>query len=125
MSLLMFLAVSLAGGVGASLRFVLDGIIRTRFDGPIPKGTILINISGSFLLGLITGFVASNILPDTWLPILGTGFLGGYTTFSTTSVETVRLVMAGEWLASVLSGAGTLIGSVSAAGLGLWLASLI
>lgn len=125
MSLLMFLAVSLAGGVGASLRFVLDGIIRTRFDGPIPKGTILINISGSFLLGLITGFVASNILPDTWLPILGTGFLGGYTTFSTTSVETVRLVMAGEWLASVLSGAGTLIGSVGAAGLGLWLASLI
>lgn len=125
MSLLMFLAVSLAGGVGASLRFVLDGIIRTRFDGPIPKGTILINISGSFLLGLITGFVASNILPDTWLPILGTGFLGGYTTFSTTSVESARLVMAGEWRASVLSGAGTLIGSVGAAGLGLWLASLI
>lgn len=125
MSLLMFLAVSLAGGVGASLRFVLDGIIRTRFDGPIPKGTILINISGSFLLGLITGFVASNILPDTWLPILGTGFLGGYTTFSTTSVESARLVMAGEWRASVLSGAATLIGSVGAAGLGLWLAGLM
>ena len=125
MSPWLFLAVSLAGGLGASLRFVLDGIIRTRFDGPVPKGTILINISGSFLLGLLTGLVASNLLPQTWLPILGAGFLGGYTTFSTTSVETVRLVMAGEWRASVLSGIGTLIGSVGAAGIGLWLASLV
>lgn len=125
MSPWLFLAVSLAGGLGASLRFVLDGIIRTRFDGPVPKGTILINISGSFLLGLLTGLVASNLLPQTWLPILGAGFLGGYTTFSTTSVETVRLVMAGEWRASVLSGIGTLIGSVGVAGIGLWLASLV
>lgn len=124
MSPLIFLAVSLAGGVGASLRFVLDGITRTRFDGPTPKGTILINISGSFLLGLITGLVASSLLPATWLPILGTGFLGGYTTFSTTSVETVRLVMAGKWRASVLSGIGTIIGSISAASIGWWLGNL-
>lgn len=125
MSPLLFLGVSLAGGLGAALRFVLDGVVRTRFDGPVPKGTILINISGSFALGIITGLVASSFLPESWLPILGTGFLGGYTTFSTASVETVRLVMARQWRASLLSGVGTLIGSVSAAAIGLWLATLI
>ena len=125
MSPLLFAAVSVSGGIGATLRFVLDGVIRSLTHSAAPWGTISINISGSFLLGILTSLAAGSILPEQWLAIFGAGFLGGYTTFSTASVETVRLVMAGESRASVLSGAGTLIGSVSAAGLGLWLASLV
>lgn len=124
MSPVLFLAVSVAGGIGASLRFVLDGLIRTRVDQPTPWGTIIINVTGSFLLGLLVGLVASNLVPSSWLPILGTGFLGGYTTFSTASVDTVKLLEKHQRGAAWMSGAGTLVASIAAAGSGLWLGSL-
>ena len=119
MSPLLFFAVSVAGGLGASSRFILDGLIRSRSSSSTPWATISINVSGSFLLGLLTGFAASAILPHVWLPILGTGFLGGYTTFSTASVETVRLVVAKQWRSAVISGLGTLVVTTGAAWVGI------
>lgn len=125
MSILVVLAVGAAGGLGAVARFVLDGVIRARVRGPYPVGTMTINISGSLLLGLVTGLVIAAVLPTSATLVVGTGFLGGYTTFSTASSETVRLLQAGRTRAALLSGAGTALMSLAAAGLGLAAALLL
>lgn len=120
MTPLVFIALALAGGIGASARMLLDGLIKSRVSGAIPWGTIIINVSGSLVLGLLTGLATSHVLPEAWHLVIGTGFLGGYTTFSTASFETVRLVQEGRWTAGLLNGLGTLVVATSAAGLGLW-----
>lgn len=121
MTTLLFLAIAIAGGLGAAARFVLDGLIRSATDIRLPWATILINISGSLLLGLVTGLAAGRVLPEAWQLILGTGFLGGYTTFSTASFETVGLLRDRRWVAAALNGFGVLVCSVAVAGAGLWL----
>ena len=125
MNFLDVLALGVAGGLGAVARFVLDGVIRSRTRGPLPLGTMTINISGSLLLGFLTGLVLAAAVPASSGAVLGTGFLGGYTTFSTASSETVRLLQAGETRAAILSGAGTALLSLAGAGLGLWVALLL
>jgi fluoride exporter len=116
--------VSLAGGLGAAARLVLDGLISARFRSAYPVGTTVINVSGSLLLGLITGLGISHGMPPQWHVILGSGFLGGYTTFSTASFETVRLLQVGRYATAVLNGLGMLVLSVLAAAAGLWLGLL-
>jgi CrcB protein len=125
MTPLVFLALALAGGVGAMSRFVLDGVIRARFAGSAPWGTITINLSGSLVLGLLTGVAAAGLLPDEWLAIAGAGFLGGYTTFSTASVETVRILQERRWGTGIVVALGTLVAAVALAGLGLWVGTLL
>lgn len=120
----MILAVSLAGGVGAGTRLVFDGFIRNRVKTSFPFGTSVINVSGSFLLGLVTGLALAHVLPDEWRLIMGTGFLGGYTTFSTASFETVRLAQQGRYAAALGNGVGMLVAALLAAGAGLWLGAL-
>lgn len=119
--MIMLLLVSVAGGIGAATRFVLDTSIRRRTGGRFPIGTMIINVSGSFLLGLLTGLVLSLAVSESWRAILGTGFLGGYTTFSTASFETVRLAQQRRYAAAVVNGLGALAGSLVAAALGLLL----
>ena len=121
MTPLLFLAIAAAGGVGAVCRFVLDGLLTSLSEADFPWPTVLINITGSLLLGLITGFAVSGLLPEAWRLVLGTGFLGGYTTFSTASVDTVRLLQRRRWAADMVHGLGTLVIAVGAAGLGLGL----
>ncbi|OJX98048.1 camphor resistance protein CrcB [Salana multivorans] len=125
MTALSFVALALAGGIGAACRLLLDGVISSRRRGALPWGTIVINVTGSFLLGLVTGLATATVLPETWQLVVGTGFLGGYTTFSTASFETVRLVQERKHLAAVLTGLGTLVVTTALAGLGLWLGSLV
>jgi CrcB protein len=122
---LLFLALALAGGVGAMSRFALDGVIRARTAGAAPWGTITINLSGSLVLGILTGLAAASLLPQGWLAIAGTGFLGGYTTFSTASVETVRILQERRWGAGIVVALGTLVAAIALAGLGLWVGMLI
>lgn len=121
---LLFVAVALAGGAGAACRFVLDGLVRSRTSGDNPLGTMVVNVSGSLLLGVLTGLGLAHLASDELVLVLGTGLLGGYTTFSTASMETVRLLQAGRYAASLLAGLGMLAASVAAAGLGLWLGAL-
>lgn len=120
MTPLLFIALALAGGIGAAARMLLDGLIKSRVNGAIPWGTTIINVSGSLALGLLTGLATSHILPEAWQLVIGTGFLGGYTTFSTASFETVLLVQERRWTAGLISGLGTLVLATTAAGLGLW-----
>jgi CrcB protein len=112
------LAVALAGGVGAGVRFVVDGLIAAHSRRSFPLGTLVINIAGSFLLGVITGLALARGLPADARGVLGTGFLGGFTTFSTASVELARLFRAGRPRVALALGLGMLLASVVAAVVG-------
>jgi fluoride exporter len=108
------LLMALAGGLGAGSRWSLDAWLRPRVSPRLPWSTHVINISGSLLLGLIVGLGAD----DTWHTVLGTGFLGGYTTFSTASVESVHLAIEGRYRAATVNAVGMLVLSIAAAALG-------
>ncbi len=86
------LCISVAGGAGAVGRFVTDGFIRTVLGRNFPWGTLIINVVGSFILGIVTGTVLYRHGSSTIKLIMGTGFCGGFTTFSTASFEAVRLI---------------------------------
>lgn len=119
------LLLALAGGVGAAVRFLVDARIGRRACRPgLPLGTAVINISGSFLLGVVVGWSAGHAGGTEVQLVLGTGFLGGYTTFSTASVEGARLALAGEGADLLAHSLGMLLLSIAAAGLGLWIGSL-
>lgn len=124
MNPLVIVALSLAGGAGATARLFLDGLIRTRVKSTFPIGTTLINVTGSLLLGFVTALALTHSLPTEWRLIIGTGFLGGYTTFSTASFETVRLAQQGRYGAALANGIGMFVIALLAAGFGLWLGSL-
>ena len=121
MTPLLFLLVAVAGGIGAALRFVIDGLVRTVTDPRFPFGTALINVSGSFVLGLLTGLVLAGAVAPEWHAVVGTGFLGGYTTFSTASLETIRLLQQRRRGLAALNAVGTLVLATLAAGVGLLL----
>lgn len=118
------LAVALAGGVGAALRFVVDGAVSRWRDQPVPLGLIVVNFTGSFLLGLLVALARDHAGLDALVSVLGTGVLGGYTSFSTASVEAVTIALREGARAAALAAAHAvtmLLASLAAAGLGLWL----
>ena len=134
MSLLLLVVIGAAGGLGAVCRYGLGTLIRARFPGrAFPWSTAVINVSGSLLLGLVVGIALgsaglSSAAADQpgWAVVAGTGFLGGYTTFSTASVEAVQLVRERCWGWAAASAAGVLVTGTAAAAAGLWLgASLV
>lgn len=118
------LLVAVAGGIGAVSRFVLDGLIRSRISSLVPAGTFVINISGSLLLGFVTGLVLVGAEPTDFRVVLGTGFLGGYTTFSTAMIETVRLLQQRRWGVAGANGIVMLLLGLGAAVLGVFLGRL-
>jgi CrcB protein len=119
------LLVALAGGLGAATRFLVDAWIGRRLPRPgLPVGTVVINVTGSLVLAWITGWWAFHTGDPGLKLVLGTGFLGGYTTFSTASVEAARLLRAGQGWRLALHAGGMLVLSVVAAAIGLWLGRL-
>jgi fluoride exporter len=116
--------VGLAGSLGALTRFAVDIAVRARVTRRVPLGTLVINLTGSLILGLVAGFVLFHSAPGRLEVVAGTGFCGGYTTFSTASFETVRLAQQGDLGAAVLNTAGNVLGTLGAAALGLSLAAL-
>ena len=113
----------IAGALGAGARFWLDGAIQRRAHATFPWGTLAINASGSFLLGIIDGAAIYHGFGSKPTTILGTGFCGAFTTFSTWSYETVRLLEEGETADAAINAIGTLILCGCAAGLGLAVAA--
>ena len=83
--------IALAGAIGAVARYSVDGRIQEGTSSDHPLGTLFINVSGSLLLGFLTGLALYHAFPATPRTVLGTGFCGGYTTFSTFAYETVQL----------------------------------
>jgi CrcB protein len=102
------LLVALAGGAGAVLRALLIHHIGLRRDDPLPFGTLLVNGSGSLLLGLLTGLSLYHGLGGRVLAVVGVGLCGGYTTWSTASWETIHLVHTGHRNEAVLYTLGSL-----------------
>lgn len=125
MTPLLFIVLSLAGGLGAGTRLFVDGFVKSHTPVAFPVGTLLINVSGSLLLGLLLGLSMSFIIPETVYLVAGAGFLGGYTTFSTASFESVRLLQERRYLASLANGLGMAVLCVGAAGGGFWIGSLV
>lgn len=119
------LLVAIAGGLGAATRFWLDGEIRERWATRLPVATISINLSGSLLLGLLVGLHTTTGGDPLWFPMLGTGFCGGFTTFSTAMVETVRLSRAGRHGSAVVNAVGTTLACVGLAAIGVWLGGIV
>ncbi len=115
------LVVGLAGGLGAVARYLVDGTVQDRTRGLFPFGTFTVNVAGSFVLGLVAGLVLRHGYSSHWEAIIGTGFCGGLTTWSTAAWETARLAdEAGIALATGYTLAN-LCASLAAAGLGLLL----
>jgi CrcB protein len=115
---LAWIAVGLLGALGAHARFSLAGVITARRPSRIPLGTFVVNLTGGFMLGLLVGLSVT----DETLLVLGSGFLGSYTTFSTWMVEAERLgedarfglmwlYLSGSMLAGLaMTGAGWILG---------------
>lgn len=119
----MIVGVALAGGIGAALRYGVDSGVTRRVRARVPLGTWVVNVSGSFLLGVLVG-LGAEVVPDALRTVLGVGLLGGYTTFSTASVEAVSIARdRGDGVLRAVAHASTmLVVSLAAAGLGLALA---
>lgn len=115
MTPLVFLAVVVAGGVGAALRFFVDVAVRRRTGERFPWGILVVNLTGAFALGLVTPLAAD----EAWRWIVGTGLLGGYTTFSAVAVTTALLAEEGRSRAATSYAVASFVGSVLAAALGL------
>jgi fluoride exporter len=116
---LTLLFVAVGGLVGAPTRFICDRAITKRRGGTFPLGTMLVNCSGSLLFGLLEGLTLSGHLPMLVRALVGTGFCGAYTTFSTWSLETVRLLEGREYRRAGVNAIGSLILGLAFAGAGL------
>lgn len=121
----LLLLTALAGGVGGASRFLLDTAVARRNRAPIPMGTIVVNVTACLLLGLLTGYLLTHRGADDLRSVVGVGLLGGYSTFSTASVEGARLLRDGEIVAALVHGGGMLVVSLGASTLGMLLGSLI
>lgn len=118
------LMVSLAAGLGAVLRYVVDVTVQHRVRAEFPYGTLVVNLSGSLFLGVVTGLSLHHGLPTKPTLILGTGLAGGYTTLSTWSVESLALTEEGSLAAAGVNVIGSFALGMAAAAAGLGLALL-
>ncbi|MGB3304341.1 fluoride efflux transporter FluC [Gordonia sp. (in: high G+C Gram-positive bacteria)] len=118
---MIFALTVLAGALGAVVRFLVDDLSRRRWPAAFPGPTFAINVTGSLLIGLVAGLVMFGGAASEWQVVVGTGFCGGYTTFSTAAVETIRV--GGR--RGFIYGVAMLVGSVAACGVGLWLGWLL
>lgn len=116
--------VGLGAAFGAVARYLVDQAVSRRRGGVFPAGTWVINITGSFVLGLLAGLATHHGLSANAVAVVGTGVCGGYTTFSTFSYETVRLMEEGSGLVALANLAGSLAAGLAAAALGLGLGLL-
>jgi CrcB protein len=96
---LRILLIAVFGALGTLARYGLQGVVQIRMGGAFPYGTLLINLTGCFFLGLIGQFTLNRLIisPD-WRMAIAVGFFGGYTTFSSFGWETAKMLEAGEWL---------------------------
>ena len=93
------LLIGLFGAVGTLARYGVQGIVQVKMASTFPFGTLLINLTGCFFLGLIGQLTLNRMLvPPEWRMAIAVGFFGGYTTFSSFGWETAKMMESGEWL---------------------------
>ncbi|GHF33359.1 CrcB protein [Amycolatopsis bartoniae] len=109
------LLVALGAAVGAPSRYLLDRAVQTRHDSVFPWGTLSVNVVGCFVLGMVTAMP----VPSALAALLGTGFCGALTTYSTFSYETLRLLERRAWLLAGLNAGISLVAGLGAAYVGI------
>jgi CrcB protein len=119
------LLVACAGGLGAVLRALLIHHIGLRRDDPLPVGTMIVNASGSFVLGVLTGLALYHGLGPRTIAIVGVGLCGGYTTWSTASWETIHLLHTGHRTEAFAYTLGSLVVCIGAAAAGIGFMALL
>jgi CrcB protein len=108
-------AVVAGAGIGGGLRYILSSWIAERWGASFPWATFLVNISGAFLLGVVVGLsVERSLIPPAWRLFLGVGILGGYTTFSTLSYESIALMQRGLVMQGALNMFGSAVAGLAA-----------
>jgi CrcB protein len=110
-SLIPYLLVGVGGFIGANARFVVARLAGAMFDTPFPLGTFVVNVSGSFLLGVLGAVLTLKVTPgsEAMRLALGVGFLGAYTTFSTFEFETHALLEDGSWITATANMVASLV----------------
>jgi CrcB protein len=124
-SLALLGGIGIAGAVGAVVRYIVGRFVAERAGATFPLGTLLINVTGAFLIALIFALTAKKLIPPTLQSLLATGFLGGYTTFSTMSWEGTQLARGGNNVRSILYFGSTFVFGISAGILGLVIGQLL
>jgi len=120
------LFVALGGAIGSVARYLLGGWFAARFGAAFPYGTFVINVTGSFIIGLFLAYAQDRVsLSPYWRLFFAVGFVGGYTTFSTFEYESVRLFQDGEMLLGALYLMGSVVTGGVAAIAGIALGSYI
>ena len=120
-----YLAIAIGGALGACLRFACNEWMLHLFGRAFPFGTLLVNILGSFVIGLLYGLlITEQIAPNPWRIFIGIGVLGAFTTFSTFSMDTVLLLQQGDWLKAIANVVLNLVLCLTLAWLGLKLGSM-
>jgi CrcB protein len=115
-----YLLILLGGGAGSVVRYAAGSAIMTRFGARFPLGTLAVNVTGSFLIGLLMTLLTEHLNPN-WRFLLVVGFLGGYTTFSSFEWETYATIRdGGFWMGLV-----NVFGSVSLGYAAVWLGALL
>ncbi|MDQ6725824.1 MAG: CrcB family protein [Actinomycetota bacterium] len=114
-----------AAGVGAPARYLLDGWVQDHTAGAFPWGTFVVNVTGCFALGMLTGLGLYHGLGAGARTVLGTGGMGAYTTFSTFTFETVRLAEAGAVDLALRNAAAGLLVGLAAASAGIALTAAL
>jgi CrcB protein len=108
------LLVMLGGAVGAALRFHLGGVTIRAFGPAFPWGTLIANISGGLLMGLLAGTLARvGSANEPWRLLLGVGLLGGYTTFSAFSLETFGMIERGQYAVAAAFVTASVAGAIA------------
>jgi CrcB protein len=118
-------ALAVAGAAGAVLRYLVDRMVQGRMASDFPYGTLVINVSGSLGLGLLTGTALHHGLAAGWVTVLGTGLIGAYTTFSTFTFDTFRLLGSDAPVMAAANVALSVVAGLGAAAAGLALGGLL
>jgi CrcB protein len=117
-----YIMVVLGGGMGSLARYVLGTAIMSRFGGKFPLGTMIINVTGSFAIGVLMTLLTERFQPHPyWRFVLVIGFLGGYTTFSSFEYESLRAVREGGSILGLLN----LVGSVALGFAAVWAGAVL
>jgi CrcB protein len=121
-----YLLVGLGGFIGANIRYIVGNLVGRMLGIGFPYGTFIINITGSFILGLFSTLALRLGWWDGWRLIVAVGFVGAYTTFSTFEYETLRLLVDGQrWEAASMNIVGSVVFGLGAAGLGVVMADVL